>query len=231
MVSAEPFSHGTGTLQCLQNEMATWSVSLWRNPDDVPHYWILSPDKIEWQLISATLCQWWRCFVADQLWFMTHIREEDCLHDTAPEHLSELLVPASTRSSRHCLRSSNSNKLVVPPVKLPTHGQRAFTVSGPVVWNSLPEYLRDPTLSRDSFRRYLKTYFFALLLIYSRRLSALKTLWLHALYKFLFWSWLIVLDYFKVYHNSPTLTLSLAMLSHGSNHGLCHSQTSQHYEN
>ena len=26
---------------------------------------------------------------------------------------------------------------------------------------SLPEYLRDPTLSVDTFRRYLKTYFFA----------------------------------------------------------------------
>ena len=37
VVSAEPFSHGTGTLRCLQKEMATyrhWSVSLWRDPDD-----------------------------------------------------------------------------------------------------------------------------------------------------------------------------------------------------
>jgi len=59
---AEPFSHGTGTLRCLQKEMATyrhWSVSLWRNPDDVPHCWI------EWRLISAALCGWSRCFMAD----------------------------------------------------------------------------------------------------------------------------------------------------------------------
>jgi len=35
----------------------------------------------------------------------------------------------------------------------------SFTASGPTVWNSLPEYLRDPTLSVDTFRRYLKTYF------------------------------------------------------------------------
>ena len=76
MVSAEQFSHGTGTLRCLQKEIATyrhWSVSLWPDPDDVPHCWILSPDKTEWRLISATLC----CFVADQLWFMTRIREEE----------------------------------------------------------------------------------------------------------------------------------------------------------
>ena len=34
------------------------------------------PDKTEWQLISATLCGWRRCFVVDQLWLMKCIREE-----------------------------------------------------------------------------------------------------------------------------------------------------------
>ena len=66
-------------LRCLQKEIATyrhWSVSLWRDPDDVSHCRILSPDKTEWRLISATLCGWRRCFVADQLWLMTRIREE-----------------------------------------------------------------------------------------------------------------------------------------------------------
>jgi len=80
VVSAEPFSHGTGTLRCTQKEMATyrhWSVSLWRNPDDVSHCRILSPDKTEWRFISATLCGSRCCFVADQLWFMTCIREEE----------------------------------------------------------------------------------------------------------------------------------------------------------
>jgi len=57
-----------------------WSVSLWWDPDDVPHCRILSPDKTEWRLILATLCGWRHCFVADQLWFMTRIREEEgCL--------------------------------------------------------------------------------------------------------------------------------------------------------
>jgi len=82
VVSAEPFSHRTGTLRCLQKEMATyrhWSVSLWRDPDDVPHCRILCPDKTEWWFISATLCRWRRCFVAGQLWFMTCIREEEVL--------------------------------------------------------------------------------------------------------------------------------------------------------
>jgi len=32
---------------------------------DVPHCRILSPDKTEWWLISATLCGWRHCFMAD----------------------------------------------------------------------------------------------------------------------------------------------------------------------
>ena len=63
-----------------QKEMPTYrhrSVSSWQDPDYVPHCRILSPDKTEWQLILATLCGWRRCFVADQLWFMTSIREEE----------------------------------------------------------------------------------------------------------------------------------------------------------
>ena len=69
----------SGSLQWLQIEMATyrhWSVSLCQDPDDVPHCRIMSPDKTEWRLISATLCGWKHCFVADQLCFMTRIREE-----------------------------------------------------------------------------------------------------------------------------------------------------------
>ena len=40
-------------------------------------------------------------------------------------------------------------------------GRRAFSVAGPTVWNSLPDKLRDPSLSIDSFRRQFKTFLFA----------------------------------------------------------------------
>jgi len=52
-------------------------VSQQRDSDDVPHCRILSSDKAEWWLIPAALCRWRHCFLADQLWFMTCIREED----------------------------------------------------------------------------------------------------------------------------------------------------------
>ena len=34
-------------------------------------------------------------------------------------------------------------------------------MAGPSAWNSLPEYLRDPTVGRNSFRKQLKTFLFA----------------------------------------------------------------------
>jgi len=36
---------------------------------------------------------------------------------------------------------------LVPPVKLSTFGERACSVSDATVWNNLPAYLRDPTLT------------------------------------------------------------------------------------
>jgi len=67
------------------------------------------------------------------------------------------------RPSRYQLRSSQSNQLIVPPVKLSTYGPRSFAVAGPshTIWNNLPDYLRDPELSIDNFRRQLKTFLFA----------------------------------------------------------------------
>ena len=41
-----------------------------------------------------------------------------------------------------------------------TYGRQAFSVAGPRVWNSLPDFIRDPTVSADCFRRLLKTYLF-----------------------------------------------------------------------
>ena len=40
-------------------------------------------------------------------------------------------------------------------------GRRRFSVAGPSTWNLLPDSLRDPELSFDTFKRQLKTYIFA----------------------------------------------------------------------
>jgi len=64
-----------------------------------------------------------------------------------------------TQSRSSCrLRSSYLNRLAVPSVKL-SIGSRSFSVSGLTVWNALPDYLRNPTLSIGVFKRYLKPFY------------------------------------------------------------------------
>ena len=51
--------------------------------------------------------------------------------------------------------------LIVPRYRLSSYRWRAFSVAGPAIWNWLPDSLRDPAISRDSFRRSLKTFLFS----------------------------------------------------------------------
>ena len=55
-----------------------------------------------------------------------------CLHGVAPDYISELCLPVKLRPSRHQLQSSQSNQLIVPPVKLSNYGPRSFAVAGPI---------------------------------------------------------------------------------------------------
>ena len=84
-----------------------------------------------------------------------------CLNGRAPSYQSDYCVPAAGVDNRQHLRSTNRQLLAVPRYRLNTYGRRAFLVAGPTVWNSLPDFIRDPTISADSFRRLLKTYLFA----------------------------------------------------------------------
>ena len=74
---------------------------------------------------------------------------------------------------QHCLRvfgtvNPHSNPygllfrmtLIVPCVQTQRYGSRSFRVSGPTVWNSLPQNLRSSDISREQFKRGLKTWLF-----------------------------------------------------------------------
>jgi len=65
-------------------------------------------------------------------------------------------------TSRQRLRSANRYQLIVPRHRRSMFG-RAFSVAGPMEWNLLPDSLRDPARSTDSFRSALKTHLFAAL--------------------------------------------------------------------
>jgi len=70
-----------------------------------------------------------------------------CLRDRAPRYmyLDDYCVPVSEVSGRQHLRSA-SHQLSVPCVRRSTLETRAFSVAGPTIWNSLPDYLRDPAV-------------------------------------------------------------------------------------
>jgi len=73
-------------------------------------------------------------------------------HWTTPSYLSQLVQPG-LRS----LRSAQTNRLLVPSVKLSTVGGRAFLVAKPTVWNSLPDNVIFATYL-STFRHRLITF-------------------------------------------------------------------------
>jgi len=84
-----------------------------------------------------------------------------CLQNRAPQYLVDCCMRTSDVSSRQRLQSANRRQLVVPT----TSSQQVRTSSvlrcAPMVCNSFPDSLQDPTLSIDNFRSALKTHLFA----------------------------------------------------------------------
>ena len=85
-----------------------------------------------------------------------------CMNSLAPSYLSSLI---SLKSSCHSLRSVARGDLVIPDrsttVKISnrTFGDRAFIVSAPSLWNSIPHDIRSSP-SVTVFKKSLKTYLF-----------------------------------------------------------------------
>ena len=68
------------------------------------------------------------------------------LHGLAPAYIKDLLQSYHPARDR---RSSKKNLLTVPTLNINSYGRRAFSVSAPRLWNSLPQHIRD-TGSLDS---------------------------------------------------------------------------------
>ena len=83
-----------------------------------------------------------------------------CVNGFAPDYLTNKLTAKASVSQRYQLRSNYLNFLIVPPTRL-VIGSRNFAVFGPVVWNGLPESLRNPGLTFPQFRKYLKAFLFS----------------------------------------------------------------------
>ena len=77
------------------------------------------------------------------------------LHGLAPAYIEDLLD--SYILGRY-LRSAETNLLAAPGFKLNSYGRRAFSVAAALLWNSLPQHVKDAE-SLDIFKRELKTLF------------------------------------------------------------------------
>ena len=87
----------------------------------------------------------------------------NCLHNQAPQYLVDLCQSVSSVASRQHQDSGSASRclLVVPRHRLSSYGRPAFSVAGPAIWNWLPDGLRDPAISRDSFKHSLNTFLFS----------------------------------------------------------------------
>ena len=81
-----------------------------------------------------------------------------CIHGSAPSYLARFFTPVSAIAGCSQLRSAATSVLFVPRSHTSTIGPRAFAISAPSSWNSLPVDLRDPGLCLLTFRKILKTW-------------------------------------------------------------------------
>ena len=102
-----------------------------RNGSTVLHdqlHWLDVPDQVFFKLAVTLLVGQQEGHPACQ-----------CLNGRAPPYLSEHCIPVSGADTRRHLRSANRHLLAVPRFRLNAYGRRAFSVAGPMAWNSLPD--------------------------------------------------------------------------------------------
>ena len=75
------------------------------------------------------------------------------MHDMTPIYLKDLLRPYIPKRN---LRSASMNLLDHEPYNLKGYGYRAFSVSAPRLWNSLPDHIRN-SQSVEIFKSRVKT--------------------------------------------------------------------------
>ena len=76
--------------------------------------------------------------VPDRVLFKLAVTVHQCLNGRTPPYLSEHCIPVSSADTRRHLRSANRHLIAVLRFRLNSYGRRAFSVAGPMAWNSLP---------------------------------------------------------------------------------------------
>ena len=81
-----------------------------------------------------------------------------CLNGSAPKYLSDLLIK-STANREGLLSSNNGEKFLVPFNKNKTFADRSFGTAGPLLWNDLPNNVKN-CANIELFKKRLKTELF-----------------------------------------------------------------------
>lgn len=103
-------------------------------------HWLLILQRIRYRLTALV----WKCLVG-----------------SAPAYLRELCCPVADLVGRRVLRSSSRALLLIPRSYTSIKQRRAFSVTGPAVWNDLPFELRLwPKSNTTAFLKCLKSYLF-----------------------------------------------------------------------
>jgi hypothetical protein len=93
--------------------------------------------------------------IEQRIEFKTLLLVYKCLNTQGPVYLKDLLTPYKPTRS---LRSASLNTLEVPRSHS-TYGDRAFSIRAPLLWNAVPEHIRNCD-SVILFKCQLKTYLF-----------------------------------------------------------------------
>ena len=73
--------------------------------------------------------------------------------------LVKIVLFVVEKKLKGCLVSASDNTLLVVPPTRTQNGDKAFAVTGPSIWNTIPRHICD-SLNTDSFKKVLKTYLF-----------------------------------------------------------------------
>ena len=107
-------------------------------------------------ITDALVCLHW-LRVPERVQFKISVLTYKVLDGLAPQYLGPLNRVADL-PGRRSLRSTDSNRMVVPSVRLSTvANHRAFRVVGPQIWNDLPAEVTSAE-SLTTFRQRLKTH-------------------------------------------------------------------------
>ena len=137
--------------------LCKWIEHLSRCSQDVSSFYVLC----DVHSFSPTLdCPDFYTVLPFYLWNKVYLR----WYATLDHVLITILTLRPGRQCWHSAASAFRQPSTTCSASLPAqhlYGRRTFSVAGPTVWNSLPDFIGDPTISADCFRRLLKTYLFA----------------------------------------------------------------------